>query len=236
MAKLNEPANHLLRQLSPADRGKLQKELDPVSLDFKESLYEHDKPIRSVFFVTSGVVSLVTEMEEGGGVVETGTIGPEGFVGIPALLGARRAPGRAFVQVPGTGLRKETERFLAMVDRMASLRQLLLLYTNALISMVAQSAACNRAHPIEARMARWLLMTHDRVARDEFPLTQEFLGQMLGVRRPSVNVAGRTLQAAGLIRYARGKITVLDRAGLEEASCECYRMITEQMLRVRLRR
>jgi CRP-like cAMP-binding protein len=236
MIEQKSHANNLLRQLSSAEFAKVAPWLQQVSLEFKESLYEFDRPLTHVYFVTSGVVSLVTDMHDGSGVVETGTVGREGLVGIPAFLGAERAPGRAFVQVSGTALRMESGQLRAAAARSNPLRELLLLYTNALISMVAQSAACTRNHPIEERMARWLLMTHDRVDEDEFPLTQEFLGLMVGARRPSVNVAGRSLQAAGLIRYTRGRITVLDRRGLEAASCECYRMVRKQMLRVRLRR
>jgi CRP-like cAMP-binding protein len=236
MEKRSATANQLLRQLDAADRAKIEKHLEPVSLSFKETLYETDKPIKEVFFLTSGVVSLVTDMQEGNGVIETGTVGREGMVGIPGFLGARTAPGRAFVQVPGTALRMDLPTLLATAARIEPLRQILLLYTNALLSMMAQSAACNRSHAIEARMARWLLMTHDRVDGDEFPLTQEFLAVMLGVRRPSVNSAGRALQAARLINYRRGKITILDRPGLETESCECYRAVSHQLQMVRLRR
>ncbi|MFZ5890273.1 MAG: Crp/Fnr family transcriptional regulator [Myxococcota bacterium] len=236
MTKQKESSNDILQQLNAADRAKVDVHLEPVPMAFKETLFEFNKPIKYVYFPTSGVASLVTDMREGGDIVETGTIGREGMVGIPAFLGASRAPGRAFVQVPGAALRMETKELLATVARIDALRQLLLLYTNALMSMVAQSAACNRAHAIEARMARWLLTTHDRVDGDEFPLTQEFIGQMLGVRRPAVNIAGRSLQAAELITYSRGKIRILDRPGLEEVSCECYRVVAKQMQTVRLAR
>lgn len=235
MTKPADPSNDILRQLAPADLAKLGRNLEPVPLEFKEVLFEVNKPIKYVYFVTSGVASLVTDMRDGG-VVETGTIGREGFVGVSAFLGATRAAGNAFVQVAGTALRMETKQLLAAVAQVDSLRRLLLLYTNALISMIGQSAACNRVHAIEARLARWLLMTHDRVDGDEFPLTQEFIGNMLGVRRPAVNVAGRSLQAAKLISYSRGKIRILDRRGLEELSCECYRTVVKQMQTVRLAR
>jgi CRP-like cAMP-binding protein len=234
MPKQNHRDNYLLSQLTARERAKLDPELEAISLEFKESLYEFNKPIKHVYFLTSGVASLVTDLTNGGGVVETGTIGREGMVGVPAFLGASRAPGRAFMQVPGAALRMESERLRSAVAEIDALRQLLLLFTNALISMVAQSAVCQRGHRVEARMARWLLMTHDRVDGDEFPLTQEFLGHMLGVRRPSVNSAGRALQATGLIKYRRGKITILDRSGLEAACCDCYQLVNRQLRNVRL--
>jgi CRP-like cAMP-binding protein len=229
MAQAKRPENYLLRRLSGAEYAAIEGDLDLVEIAFKEPLYSQEKPITHVYFPTSGVVSLVREMEEDGWSVECGTIGREGLVGIPAFLGAKRAPGRAFVQVPGFALRMETPKFQAAARRSEKLRSLLMLYANALMSMIAQTAACNRSHPVEARMARWLLMTHDRVDGPDFPLTQDFLGQMLGVRRPSVNGAGRHLQSRKLIKYTRGRITILDRAGLEKMSCECYAQVAKQM-------
>jgi CRP-like cAMP-binding protein len=136
------------------------------------------------------------------------------------------------VQIPGEADRVDAAAFVRLLDRLPILRRLLLRYTVAFITQIAQGSACNRAHPIEARCARWLLMTHDRVDSDDFPLTQEFLGQMLGVTRPSVSIAANMLQKAGLIRYVRGQITILDRAGLEAALCECYDLITREFRRV----
>jgi len=231
MVKHDAVSNHILGQLSAAEIAPLK--LEPVPLEFKETLYEQDRPIQWAHFPISGVVSLVSEMDDTTLTVESGTVGREGMVGIPGFLGARKAPGRAFVQVAGAAFRTEMSVLGSVAHDNEKLSRILLLYTNALMAMVAQSAACNRAHPVEARMARWLLLTHDRVRGDEFPLTQEFIGQMLGVRRPAVNIAGRTLQSAGLIRYSRGKISILDRRGLERAACECYSIVTQQMLWVR---
>jgi CRP-like cAMP-binding protein len=166
--------------------------------------------------------------------IESGTVGREGLVGVPSILGAKLAPTTAFAQVPGRALCIETNSFLEVVKQEHELLDLFLLYTNALMAMIAQSAACNRAHEVVARMARWLLMTHDRVDGDEFPMTQEFLAQMLGVRRPAINAAGRQLQSEGYIRYSRGRIRVSDRAGLEAVSCECYDHVERIMATVRL--
>jgi CRP-like cAMP-binding protein len=226
-------ANHLLRQLSVAERSALQPYLEEVDLLFKEELFEQNEPMGHIYFPTAGVLSLVTLMKDD--VIETGTIGREGFLGVPALLGARLSPGRAFVQVQGSALRMKTRDMPAALDETGKLRSLLLLYSNALMAMIAQSAACNRVHDVDERMARWLLMTHDRVDGDDFLLTQSFLGCMLGVRRPTVNVAGRRLQAQGYIRYTRGRIHITDRRGLEGASCECYAFVTKIMSGVRVR-
>jgi CRP-like cAMP-binding protein len=224
-------ANDLLRRLTPAEYAKLAGDLEPVPLDFKETLYEQGKRITHVYFPTSGVISLITILTRDEEPIETGTIGREGMVGLPAFLEAAVAPGRALCQVPGTALRMAADRFLACVKRVEALRTLLLRYTNVVMAMVAQTAACNRAHDIRARMARWLLMTHDRVDGDEFPMTQEFLGQMLGVRRPAVSMAGAALQREGLIKYARGNVTIVDRGGVEQVACECYEHIQNEFFR-----
>lgn len=233
MAKSTRHENHLLQQLSRPEYAALRADFEPVALDFKEPLHVQGKPIRHVYFPISGVVSLIVEVKQSTS-IESGTIGREGMVGIPAFLGAKSAPNRALVQVPGSALRMETAKLQVAVRESDELRTLLMLYTNALMSMVAQSAACNRAHLVEQRLARWLLMTHDRVDGAEFPVTQEFLGQMLGVRRPAVNTAGRFLHERELIRYTRGRITILDRASLERVSCECYAVVAAHMRSIRL--
>ncbi|HUQ04705.1 MAG TPA: Crp/Fnr family transcriptional regulator [Kofleriaceae bacterium] len=227
--RLQSP-NLLLRRIGGAEYDAFARELEPVALTFKETLYEQDRPIKQVYFPTSGMVSLVTRMKDGRQ-IETGTVGREGVVGIPAILGATRAPGRAFCQVEGSALRMPLDAFVAVTRRSERVRAVVLLYANVLMAMMAQSAACNRSHGIEARMARWLLITLDRVDGQEFPLTQEFLAQMLGVGRPAVNAAGRSLQSAGLIEYSRGTVTVLDRAGLERLSCECYAHVRDELVR-----
>jgi CRP-like cAMP-binding protein len=203
---------------------------ETIPLNFKEELYGQDEPIGYMYFVETGVVSIVRDLEDGG-TIETGTIGREGVIGLPAFLGITTATGRAFCQIPGTATRIPIGRMIEERQRNSRLAELVLRSANAFMSMLAQTAACNRAHPVDERMARWLLMTHDRVEGDDFPLTQEFLAQMLGVRRPSVNTAGLSLQNAGLIRYSRGKITILDRKALEASSCECYFVITREFER-----
>ena len=223
----NGTRNRILQQLDDSDWKRLQPSLQPVELSFKEPLYEPGQSIAYMHFVEIGVVSLVRELEEGG-TIETGTIGNEGVVGLPAFLGAMTGSGRAFCQIPGRALRVKVKVMTAELERNSKVAKLLLRVADATMSMLAQVAACNRAHPVEERMARWLLMTHDRVDDDEFPLTQEFLAMMLGVRRPSVNIAGLTLQQAGLIQYRRGRIRVVNRQGLEASSCECYQQIRQE--------
>lgn len=214
--------NHLLARLLPEERAKILRDAQLVPLAFKEMLFEQDRPVTQVYFVESGVASVVTALQEASDIVETGTIGREGFVGLPVFLHAPIATARCFMQVVGSGYRMEAAAFTAALAEIPRLSLLLMAFTNAFMTMIAQTAACNRMHVVESRLARWLLITHDRVDSDEFPLTQEFLAQMLGVRRPAVSIAGATLQKAGMIRYTRGKIAVLDREALQDASCECY--------------
>jgi|SRR5262245_29058294 len=219
--------NRILNLLSSLELERLGQDLEPVPLTFKEPFHEQGKPIKHLYFPNTGVISLVTDLADGQS-VESGTIGREGVAGIGAFLGMKNATGRAFCQIPGDGVRIGCEALQAEVHRGGSLGPILLRYTNALMAMLAQGAACNGSHPLEQRMCRWLLMTRDRVDSDDFPLTQEFLAQMLGVRRPSVSLAGATLQRAGLINYSRGRITITDRHGLEAASCECYAFVQDQ--------
>jgi CRP-like cAMP-binding protein len=226
--------NRLLSRL-PADvRGRLLDDIDPVRPVFKEAIYEPDRPLPYVYFPVDAVFSLLTVLDEGGA-VEVATVGNEGMLGLPVFLHAEVGRGRVFCQIVGEVLRMRAGRFREHVQREPALRDLLLRYTEAFLTLLAQTAACNRAHAVEARLARWLLMTHDRVGRDEFPLTQEFMGQMLGVRRATVSETAAALQEAGLISYTRGVITIEDSPGLERAACECYRIIRsefEQLLGV----
>jgi CRP-like cAMP-binding protein len=157
-----------------------------------------------------------------GEVAEVGTIGNEGMVGLPLVLGDDRAPTSVYVQVPGSGLRMKATLFKKELAQSASMRMVMLRYTHAFFNQVAQSAACNHFHTIQQRCCRWLLMTHDRMQSDEFLLTQEFLAMMLGVQRTGVTAAAGALQRAGLIRYKRGNVTMIDRQGLKDRSCECY--------------
>jgi CRP-like cAMP-binding protein len=220
--------NRLLRALSAEVRQQLLPALGLIVLSMRERLIEPNVPIPFVYFPLHGVVSLISTLEDGTQ-VEVATIGNEGLIGLPLLLYANTVPFTAFVQVPGEALRIEAEVFSRLLlEGTGVLSQLLYRYTQALFNQLAQHVVCNRLHRIAQRCARWLLLTHDRVGRDEFPLTHEFLALMLGVRRASVTeVAGR-LQKAGLIRYRLGIIRVLDRAGLEAACCECYGVIKQE--------
>jgi CRP-like cAMP-binding protein len=220
-----EKNNRLLAALPQEELDRLRPALESVPLAFNQGLYDANQPISHVWFPHTGVASMVNDVPESRS-VEVATVGNEGFAGIALLFGAERMPTRCLVQIPGAASRMEAAAFRGAQDANPGFRALLLRYALALLNQVAHSASCNRAHPIEERCARWLLMTHDRVnGHKHFPLTQEFLAQMLGVRRASVSVAQAMLQKAGLIRYTRGAITVLDREGLEDASCACYGII-----------
>lgn len=187
--------------------------------------------LEQVVFPLTGVASMVST-GHGGGSVEVATIGCEGMVGLPLLLGGESASAEVFVQVPGEGLFMTAAHFERHVESERSLMRALLLYTQALLTQVAQCSACNNYHEAPARCARWLLQTHDRVKGDRFPLTHEFLGLMLGVRRATVTTTAQVLQKRGLIRYRRGIVTVLNRSGLERSTCECYRLINNEFVRL----
>lgn len=225
-------ANRLLQLLPPKVLDRVLRHAQRVELNFKDVLVRADRPIEQVYFPETGVCSMVTAGEENFGpdqlLVEVATIGREGFVGTPLLLGTDQTRSIMLMQIPGRGLQMAARDFTAMVRDEPVFQLTLLRYTQALIMQISQAATCNRLHNIEERAARWLLMTHDRVDGDTFPLTQEFLGQMLGVRRQAVNIAASMLQKAGLIHYTRGHITVLDRKGLEATLCECYRIIVNE--------
>jgi CRP-like cAMP-binding protein len=211
----------LLAHLEQRDRDRLRPHLEPVILEYKRLLYDAYQPIEYVYFLEDGVASLVHTMENGDA-LEVGTIGNEGVVGLPILLGDEGAPSSVFIQVPGSGMRIEANAFRRELERSGAMRAVLLHYAHAFFNQVAQSAACAHFHALEQRCCRWLLMTRDRVKSDEFLLTQEFLSMMLGVRRAGVSIAAGALQRAGLIRYSRGRITMLDREALEARACECY--------------
>jgi len=215
------PANRLLGLLRPSDYARLHPHLQRIPLEYRQLLYEARKPIGFVYFIETGVGSLVNTMANGQA-TEVGTIGSEGMVGLPLVLDDDRAPTCVYVQVPGAGLRMKASLFKQELARSASLRTVMLRYAHAFLNQVAQLAACNHFHPIQQRCCRWMLMTHDRMQSDEFLLTQEFLAMMLGVHRTGVTAAAAALQREGLIRYKRGNVTILDRRGLERHACECY--------------
>src|SRR3984957_5812010 len=207
-------ANRLLGLLPSADSARLRPHLHRVTLEYRQSLYRANKPIEFIYFIETGVGSLVNTMANGQA-AEVGTIGNEGVVGLPLLLGDDRAPTSVYVQVPGVGLRMKATQFNKELARSASMRIVMHRYAHAFFNQVAQSAACNHFHSLQQRCCRWMLMTHDRMQADEF------LAMMLGVPRPGVPAAAGGLQRAGLIRYVRGKVTIIDRAGLIRHSCEC---------------
>ena len=200
--------------------------LEPVTLTFGDVLYEPGETIRHVYFPGSSLVSLLT-LADGHLALEVGLIGREGMVGIPLVLGHSESSVRALVQGTGTALRMASARFRDEFRLCLPLQHELYRYVHALMAQISQTAACNRFHVVETRLARWLLMTHDRVKSNQFRMTQEFLGHMLGVRRVGVTKAAQALQKRKLIRYSRADITVLDRAGLEAAACECYEVVKD---------
>jgi CRP-like cAMP-binding protein len=216
------PANRLLALLPHAERTRLSKRLEPVAMEYRKLLYGSKKPLNSVYFLETGVASLVNTMKNGDA-AEVGTIGNEGIVGLPIILGDTTAPTSVYVQVPGTALRMPAGVFREEFNRSKAMRTVMLHYAHAFFNQVAQSAACNRFHPIDQRCSRWLLMTRERMPSDEFLLTQEFLAMMLGVRsRPGLTNAMGKLKKAGLISYTRGIVKILDHVGLQTRSCECY--------------
>lgn len=219
-----EVANSLLAALPGRSYRRLRSALEPVALKFGDVLYEPGQKIRYVYFPGDSLVSLLT-LVEGRMALEVGMVGREGMVGLPFALGADVSPVRALVQGAGAAVRMKSERFSREIRNSRQLQQEVHRYANALMAQVSQTAACNRFHVVVARLARWLLMTRDRVRSDEFRLTHEFLAHMLGVRRVGVTTAARRLQARKLIAYSRGKIRILDPRGLEAAACECYARI-----------
>jgi len=213
--------NRVLQLLDPAGFDRLRPHLEPLVLEYRQSLYEVNGEITFVYFPIEGVASLVNTMEDGSA-TEVGTIGNEGIVGLPVILGDHHAPTSAYVQVPGSGLRLSADVLRKELELNGRTRTVMQHYAHAFFNQVAQSAACAHFHSIEQRCCRWLLMTHDRMQSDQFLLTQEFLAMMLGVQRTGVTAAAGALQRAGLIRYKYGNVTIIDRRALMRRSCECY--------------
>jgi CRP-like cAMP-binding protein len=229
--KSSPPRNKILAALPRKEYQRLLPRLTPVSLSLGETLYEMEGSIRHVYFPDSSVVSLVTHMEEGTS-VEVGLIGGEGMVGLSVVMGDDVSQNHAVVQIADGAMRMTTAALRAELRHGGKLQSLLLRYSLILLKQVSQTAACNRNHNMGERLARWLLLCQDRVGGSELRLTQEFLAQMLGTRRSRVSEAAIILQHAGLIRYSRGIITILDREGLEEFVCECYRAVKAEVDRL----
>jgi CRP-like cAMP-binding protein len=217
-------ANSLLAALPRKDCQGLLAGLEPVALNYGEVLFEPGEPIRHVYFPNDSLVSLLTTVE-GHEALEVGLVGREGMVGISLALGMDVSSVRALVQGSGTAMRMESARFHKEFPQCPALQRELYRFAHAMLVQARQTAACNRFHVVEARLARWLLMTRDRVRSDQFLLTQAFLADMLGVRRVAVTKAAGALQQRRLISYCRGKIRILDRKGLEAASCKCYEIV-----------
>lgn len=227
MSDNTKPANRLLAALPAKEYRHLLPKLEEISLSFIETIYEPNEIIRYVYFPNSGIISLLAAVGERSQ-LEVGIVGNEGIIGLPVFLGVKTSSNHALVQGVGKAMRIKTADFLAECGNESSLSRILQRYTHSLMTQISQSAVCNRFHPIEARLARWLLMTRDRMASDEFQITQDFLSNMLGVRRETVTLSARKLQQDKLISYSRGKISILNRVGLEAVACRCYFIIREE--------
>ena len=216
--------NRLLAAVPAGVFESLQSNLEFVRLSLGQVIYEPDETLQHVYFPTTAIVSLLYTMENGTS-AEMGVVGCDGVVGIAVFMGGDTTPNRAVVQSAGHAFRLELKFFREEFRRIGELHRLLLLYTQALLTQMSQTAVCNRLHSVEQQLCRWLLLSHDRLASDELVMTQELIANMLGVRREGVSVAAHRLQEAGLIRYRRGHITIVDRPGLESAVCECYQVV-----------
>jgi CRP-like cAMP-binding protein len=224
---VNAGANRLLDALSTGESRRLRRALSPVFLDNETVLFEPGEPIAFVEFPRNCVVSLVTPLQEGTS-VEVASVGNEGIVGVPLRSGGSLGF-RAIASVAGWVDRMDAATFIDEVNADRRLQELVNDYVGAFFGEIAQAAACNRLHSNEERLSRWLLMTQDRVGTDEFAITHELLGQILGSRRATVSLSAESLRAAGLISYYRGRVTIIDRDGLEAVACECYRAITSEL-------
>ncbi|MFY9317236.1 MAG: Crp/Fnr family transcriptional regulator [Burkholderiales bacterium] len=223
--------NHLLAALPPGDLERLSPHLELVPMPLGEALYESGGRLQHVYFPTTSIVSLLYVMEDGAS-AEIAVVGNEGILGISLFMGGETTPSRAVVQSAGYGYRMKAQVLKQEFNRAGPVMHLLLRYTQALITQMAQTAVCNRHHSVEQQLCRWLLLSLDRLTTDELSMTQELIANMLGVRREGVTEAAGKLQRAGLIRYSRGRITVLDRPGLEREVCECYAVVKKEFDRL----
>jgi len=232
MASAHSPSqNHLLAALPEADFARLAPHLELVTLPLGEVLYEPGGRMPHAFFPTTGIVSLHYVMESGAS-AESAGVGNEGVVGIALFMGGDSTPSSAVVQTAGHAYRLESRLLKQEFNRAGPIQHLLLRYTQALITQMIQTAACNRHHTVEQQLCRWLLLTLDRVPSHELVMTQELVASMLGVRREGITEAAGGLQRAGFIRYRRGHIAVLERAGLEARTCECYAVVKKELARL----
>jgi CRP-like cAMP-binding protein len=229
---VNTPApypteNHLLAALPDAERQRWLPQLEHVEMPLGRVLYESGGTLSHVYFPTTSIVSLLYVMENGAS-AEIAVVGNEGIVGISLFMGGESTSSRAVVQSAGVGFRLDAQTMKDEFDRAGNVLHLLLRYTQALITQMAQTAVCNRHHSLDQQLCRWLLLSLDRLQGNELVMTQELIANMLGVRREGVTEGALKLQQAGLIRYARGHISVLDRPGLEKRSCECYSVVKRE--------
>jgi CRP-like cAMP-binding protein len=227
----NHYKNGILASLPKAEIARLAPHLSPLTLEIGTTLLGPDEHITHAYFLESGLASVVVAMADGN-TVETGITGNDGVVGIPVLLGTKSMPTRTFIQIAGAGYRIPAQRLFEAYERPGMLRKQINRYFQAHLAQTAQTAACNRLHDIEERLARWLLICHDRMESDTFYLTHEFLGHMLGTPRTTVTLAAGLLHKAGLVDYSRGKVRICDRRGLEKAACECYQTIRDEFERL----
>ena len=230
-AQVHPRQNHLLKALPPADFSRIERHLEPTTMPLGQVLYESGNQLEHVYFPADCIVSLLYVMEDGHS-AEIAIVGNEGVVGVALFMGGETTPSRGIVQSSGQAYRLPGRLVKEEFFRAGAMQHLLLLYTQALLTQMAQTAGCNRHHSIEQQLCRWLLLSLDRLAANELVMTQELIGNMLGVRREGVTESAGKLQALGLIRYRRGRITVLDRPGLEKHACECYRVVKREFDRL----
>ena len=233
MATARRIDNHLLAALSAAELKRLLPHLEPIPMPLGHVLYESGRPLDHVYFPTTAIISLLYVLEDGAS-AEIAVVGNEGLVGISLFMGGESTPSRAVVQSAGQALRLAAGHLRAEFNRGGSMQHLLLRYTQALITQMAQTAVCNRHHSVDQQLCRWLLLSLDRLPSDELVMTQELIANMLGVRREGVTAAAGKLQKAGVIDYARGRIKVLNRPKLEKMSCECYQVVKRECDRLEL--
>ncbi|HEY8184600.1 MAG TPA: Crp/Fnr family transcriptional regulator [Pyrinomonadaceae bacterium] len=220
-------ANRLLAALPKIDYDALLPKLEEIPLPFGETLYWPNALIANIYFPNSGIISLLAD-SDGHSTLEVGLVGKEGIVGLPVFMGVKSSLNRAVVQGAGSAMKMKAAVFRNECSNGSTLTRVLQRYAHSLLTQITQSAVCNQFHSVDARLARWLLMTHDRMENDEFQFTQEFLSNMLGVRREGVSRAAGDLQKRRLVKYARGRMEILDRPGLEATSCGCYEIMNAE--------
>ncbi len=225
--------NRLLASLPPPEIKRLAPHLVPVTLEVNYTLHDAGQTVDTVYFLEQGICSIVASMESGN-TIEVGITGRDGLVGTAAILGTGRAMNRSYMQLAGHGFRVKAKVLKDQAEDSPELRSCLLRGVQGQMVQTAQTAACNRVHEVEERLARWLLMCHDRMQANYLPVTHEFLGMMLGTRRTTVTVAAGMLQKAGLIAYSRGHVTIENRPGLSDVACECYNVVHQEYVRLGL--